>query len=72
MTPFPNIHGVTNPTFTSRKIIKLFATMKKERKKFTSYSSTPRKKLKGQHFFVASLILVVTMKKNFKTPKKFW
>jgi hypothetical protein len=41
MTPFPNIYGVTSPTFTSRKIIKLFATMKKKWKKFTSYSSTP-------------------------------
>jgi hypothetical protein len=41
MTPFPNIHDVTSATFTSRKIIKLFATMEKERKIFTSYSSTP-------------------------------
>jgi hypothetical protein len=64
MASFPMNHGVTNPTFTSKEIIKLFATMKKE-KKITSYFSTKKIKFKGQFYFIfAFLIFVVAVKDN--------
>jgi hypothetical protein len=63
MASFPTNRGVTNPTFTSKKIIKLFATIKKEKKKSLPTLVLNKIKFKGQVLF-ASLIFVVVVKDN--------